>query len=319
MLRYLHWMYFHNKEKGGNFKMMVFGTVSINVHKALAKKRLPPNVVIKPSKRLHQMVSYKQELETIYRFQIHERKNDKMQKRKEALINVIATMSIILGVLLFFTTYCSVDRKQKKEASVTSIVVKNLNERDTVLCYLTLGNKKGFKANVNGIFGISNDKNYLQGSFYLAPNDSVVYTGHKGIPIQGNVSFWIPPSNCQPVNLFEFCLNNKKTVKNAQETVDISCMSGVNGYGSIELVGGGKWTDNYKDNNVCIISKQSTYNNNSISGVYPYGCPYCVKNMDAPDCIKKPSKPNKHNICQVQRNAKYSGGTVCINYIGKSN
>lgn len=230
---------------------------------------------------------------------------------------------ILLLMLAVFTMQsCTEENEQislEESVNSTQIVVKNTNDTDTVLVYLTLGKKTGFKANVNGIFGIKNDINHLQGSFYLAPKDSVVYADPKGVPIQGNISFLVAPDNCVPVTLYEFCLNNEGTILNAQETVDISCMSGVNTYGSIDIIGGGNFTDNYKNSNVRSIKNQNIYKNNNISGVYPFGCPYCVNNKDMPSCITNPSIPNEHNICQIQRNSKSNGGIIRINYIGKTN
>jgi hypothetical protein len=224
-------------------------------------------------------------------------------KNKE--INTLQNGFLMCGfltilILIPMSIYYFVHLADKPTKKPTSLVVKN-STSDTVLVYLTLGIKKGF-----------------QGTFFLMPNDSVSYTDYKSIPIQGNITFWEAPQNCVNVNLFEFCLNNKGTVKNAQETVDISCMGGVNVIGSITLQGGGKWTDNYKNHNVTRIQNNKMYQNNDISGVYPLGCPYCVTHIDKPRCVTKPSEPNKHNICQVQRNADQSGGTVTVTYLGLS-
>lgn len=234
----------------------------------------------------------------------------------EEIIGVVLMAIIIL--IVYFFVMDKANESHKKDTS-TSIVVKNQSKTDTITCYLTLGKRKGFQSDVNGIFGIeSSDK--LQGSFVLNPLDSVVYNNDKSIPIQGNITFDYKPVNCGlEVNLFEFCLNNEGTTRNAQETVDISCVSGVNVYGSILLKGGGKWTDNQGHNDIKSIHNQSKYNNTAVSGVFPYGCPYCVTNAGRPKCVKEPATPNQVNLCQVQRNAKNSGGSVTINYIGAVN
>jgi hypothetical protein len=229
---------------------------------------------------------------------------------------VIIALAGLIGVM-YILDKKELAEEQKFTTHPTTLVVKNDHPTDTVLVYLTLGKKKGFKANVNGIFGIKDDTDHLQGSFYIAPKDSVVYADPKGVPIQGNITFWEKPNNCVNVNLFEFCLSNEYTIKNAQETVDISCMGGVNVLGSITMTGGGAWTDNYKNPNVTEIKNKEKYHNNNISGVYPLGCPYCINHIKKPVCVEKPSPPNAHNICQVQRNSTESGGIVTITYIDK--
>lgn len=235
----------------------------------------------------------------------------KRNNRAEFLYNIFVI--IVLATIFALVHTCD---KQKPIGKPTKLVVKNESDKDTVLVYLTLGVQKGYSSNVNGIFGIENAKKNSQGSFYLSPKDSVIYDDKSYTPIQGNISFFTPPSNCSNVNLFEFCLNNKATAKNAQETVDISCVGGVNVIGKITL-SGKPWTDNYRNNDVEIIENRKKYSNQNISGVYPYGCSYCTSNAGKPDCIGDPSAPNAENICQIQRSSNDGKGAVTISYLKK--
>ncbi len=202
----------------------------------------------------------------------------------------------------------------------TVLCIKNENPVDCVLVYLTLNTGKMYVSDVNGIFGIKSSKK-SQGSFYLAPEDSVSYVSPKGKAINGNVSFWSPPLNCPYVGttLFEFNLNNYRTSRYAQETVDISCMAGVSCFGSIDMSGGLlSWTDNVHPESVTHIQNDSLYKNTGISGVFPYGCTNCTNTDGAPVCSDNQpafATPNKQNICNVQRYAKGSGGSVTISYL----
>ena len=228
---------------------------------------------------------------------------------KHKLLLIMFTGSLMGALLL----------TKSSQPEITSLEVKNLNTKDTVLVYLTLNDIKGFVNDVNGIFGIKST-NKLQGSFRINPNDSVSYSPPKGVGLSGNISFWNPPLNCpEGQTLYEFSLNNYLTVSKAQETVDISCVAGVTDYGSIELKGGGNWTDNVANDSVTSIKNKAMYRNGNISGVFPYGCTNCTNTNGAPDCKDHPNyaTPNKTNLCNVQRNAKESGGQVTISYISK--
>jgi hypothetical protein len=210
--------------------------------------------------------------------------------------------------------------KTECESAITTLSVANTNQNDTVLVYLTINASEGYVSDVNGIFGITSD-NKTQGSFYLNPNDTLTYSCPKDKAISGNISFWSPPLNCPYVGttLYEFALNNEKIAVNSQETVDISCVAGVSSFGSISMSGGGDWTDNFNKAPITLIENDSLYKNTGISGVFPFGCTNCVNQEGAPDCEGRPAyaTPNVNNICNVQRNAKNSGGTVVISYISK--
>lgn len=187
---------------------------------------------------------------------------------------------------------------------------------DTLTVYLTLDmNGENWVQDVNGIFGIKSDK-LSQGAFLLLPNEVVSYQSDK--PFSGNISFNAPPLNCPfpAPTLFEFCLNNKNTVVDAQETVDISCVYGVTTIGSFTLEEGGIWNSGQNDT-VTYIKNDVLYKNTGRKGVFPYGCTTCIGRQGMVNCSnkKKYEKVNKKNICNVQRDSKNSGGIVRITYI----
>jgi len=231
------------------------------------------------------------------------------------------SLFIVFAVIVVMSlNYCYSSIGSTADSTTTIVKVKNTNANDTVLVYLTIGDGSGYVTDVNGVFGIKSS-NKLQGSFYLNPGDSVSYVCPKDKGISGNISFWNPPVNCPypGITLYEFTINNKGTVVNAQETVDISCVAGVTSIGIIELSGGGNWTDNHGNDSVTFFQNNTLGGNTNISGVFPYGCTNCVNQGGAPDCTGHPpySTPCTKNICNVQRNANNSGGTVTISYISK--
>ena len=229
---------------------------------------------------------------------------------------IFIVAAIIIGGWAWHSHNQSLEVIEVENYPHTKLMVKNMSN-DSIQVYLTLGGGAGYTHSVSGIFGITNNQS-LQGSFYLSANDSVMYDNPA--PISGNISFGIPPSNCTSVNLFEFCLNNasldSKDTPNQMESVDISCMSGVNVYGSMELKGGGGyWTDNHKDTNATKIVNNAKYHNSNISGIFPYGCTNCINTAGKQACQTPAATPSTYNICLIQRNAKESGGVVIINYL----
>lgn len=227
---------------------------------------------------------------------------------------IILVVAILIGGWAWYSHNQSVEVIEVENSTHTKLMVRNLSN-DSIQVYLTLGGGAGYVDSVNGIFGIT-DNQSLQGSFYLSANDSVMYDNPT--PISGNISFGIAPSNCTSVNLFEFCLNNSSldsVAPNQMESVDISCISGVNVYGEMELKGGGKWTDNHKDTNATKIVNKEKYHNSNISGIFPYGCTICIDTTGKQACQTPAATPDTTSICVIQRNATGSGGMVIINYL----
>lgn len=243
-----------------------------------------------------------------------------MMSKKQIVKAVFAW--IFLGLFLVLAYFIRISMKERNVGKRnTALVVKNEHPSDSVTVYLTLSKIDGFLDDVNGIFGIKST-NKLQGSFIIAPNDSIYYYNRRMKPISGNICFGSAPVNCpfdSGTTLYEFTLNNNNTVDKAQETVDISCIYGVSSYGSINLYGGGTYWVDGAGNHVSSIRNKSLYKNRGISGVYPFGCTTCTDTTGVEQCVEHPpySKPNSEHICNVQRDASKKGGMVVISYIGK--
>ena len=172
-----------------------------------------------------------------------------------------------------------------------------------------------------GIFGIQTGN-----SFWIAPNDTLTYQSANNLGINGNISFGVAPQNCPDtlinptgINLFEFNLNDNFVV-NAQETIDISCASGVNSIISATMTGGGYWNNGTET--VFDFINGRLYDNTGMSGVFPFGCDSCVGiTPHTPYCSghKPYATPQSKNICNIQRNASANGGIVIIQFNGFTN
>jgi len=233
-------------------------------------------------------------------------------------------LSILALSLILFSCETKIEEKIdvnvniNADSAITLLRIKNSNP-DTALVYLTLGGGAGWVSNVNGIFGIVST-NLLQGSFKLAPNDSLDYSTPDSLAIMGNISFAYAPVNCPVgITLYEFTLNNAGTVNMAQETIEISCVAGVSSLGRFTLYGGGTWEANQNYMNVTTIYNDSMGKNTGLVGVYPYGCTNCTNTAGMPTCITNPETPQTQNICNISRNANNSGGIVKIEFLGLIN
>lgn len=228
---------------------------------------------------------------------------------------------IILIIVIFFS--CS-----RKESTWTKIIVKNSSTK-VVTVWLTIGVPYSMYVNdVYLIFGIQ--QHGLVGTFELQPDENRSYTSLTGF--SGNLSFNTPPQNCPDdrikypmgISFFEFCINNwmQPDGKNPQETVDISCVSGISC--SLECtVGGMTWNASTLYPDIKFFANAPWGKNTGLPGVFPVGCDVCVKIVDPGRCSSNHvpyEKPNTYNICTVQRNAVQYGdkGTVFINYRGEN-
>ena len=127
------------------------------------------------------------------------------------------------------------------------------------------------------------------------------------------------PNNC-PVNefpygnnIFEFTLNNAFGITASQETVEISCVAGVNSLMSSNLTGGGNWTATTGIDSVTSFHNDSLYKNTGLIGVFPYGCDDCTASVSPPcDSIKPYAEPQTKPICVISRSSKNNGGTVYL-------
>jgi hypothetical protein len=167
----------------------------------------------------------------------------------------------------------------------------------------------------------------LQGYFTLGANDSTIAYAPAGMGFNGNISFNTAPLNCptttftQGVNIFEFIVNNSFQGANSQETVEISCVAGVNCFIKSYLSGGNAWnaSDSFPD--VDSIYNQGISSNSGLVGVFPYGCDVCTGAASPPVCSPPTNDNDKQSlpICTVQRNAVGAGGgLVQVLYLGSN-
>lgn len=205
----------------------------------------------------------------------------------------------------------------------TRLVVYN-DSKDTVLVYLTLGVVEGCVGNVREVDWVQDTvvgQRGLQGTFVLMPQDSTAEFGGGGLGFDGVLSFNFAPDNCvspsytNGLNQFEFIVNNGFQAGYPQETVDISCVHGVNCVVRVELS-----DSNWTAGPVGVVQSFANTMDRSqvgIAGVYPYGCDTCTGSKRPPSCIKLPQPAQKRKICNVQRGASLSGGLVKVRYLGK--
>lgn len=201
------------------------------------------------------------------------------------------------------------------QSTNTTLQIANATQ-DSVLVYLTLGGGDDgtFLQNVNGVFGIT--QSGLVGSFYLHSKDTLSYT--STLKLSGNIGFGSQGINCPNstwvtgVNIFEFNLNE------AQESLDISAMGGVNSIMSVDLIAGPNWgvTGNL---DVRHCQNDTMYKNTSHIGVYPFKCTDCTDTLGSASCTQIAETPNKTAICNPTRAKGERGGIVLLTFKGYTN
>ena len=129
----------------------------------------------------------------------------------------------------------------------------------------------------------------------------------------------MPTSGCpsqqwpQGINIFEFNLNN-----GGDESIDISCINGVNALLTVSMVGGGVWTVTGSQTATSFQNFPLGQNSNVV-GVYPANCPDCIVAGPPPQtCPDGPpvpvESPSTSSICQLDRTK--NGGTVTVTFNG---
>lgn len=194
--------------------------------------------------------------------------------------------------------------------------------KDSVLVWVTLGATPGCLQDVTQIPFVTSGSG-LVGSFYLAPGDSTIAYAPDSVGFNGVFSFNGQPANCPDttlyptgINQYEFIVNNAFQAGAPQESINISCVHGVNCIIRVDMI-----TDNPFNAGPTIPSISSfgnTLNRNHVDlpGVYPYGCTHCTDYIGAPSCIKLPQPVCKESTCQIQRDADLSGGLIKVIYMG---
>ncbi len=206
----------------------------------------------------------------------------------------------------------------------TQIEIENGTDDDVVV-WVTLGATDGCLHDVTQIPYVKNGAG-LVGSFTLKAGDTTPLYAPHNLGFNGNLSFDTQPMNCPTpdcpngVSIFEFIINNGFQSGTPQETIDISCVAGVNCLLSCGLVDGSPWNGGSSYvGEVHSIKNNALYHNDGMVGVFPYGCDDCTESVAPPECEGHPpyANPQAEPICLVQRDAVGSnGGYLHVTYLG---
>ena len=236
--------------------------------------------------------------------------------------------AIIFAVVIIFCIgiWLAVNHSQHVvDSKITKMKIYNGSKKPVVI-FVTLGATPGCLQSVSRIPFITDTiagQRGLQGSFILLPGDSTIAYAPDSLGYNGVISFDFAPSNCpdpaypEGLNQFEFILNNSFQAGNPQETIDISCVHGVNCVIRVDLITKIAW--NAGPTLPVIQSFANTMNRKEIgiAGVYPYGCDTCTGSKNPPPCVTLPVPHQRYSICNVQRNADCSGGLIKVIYLAK--
>lgn len=239
------------------------------------------------------------------------------------LKNVVAIVGLI-GVLLIGGS-CSQGEKGSESAptskGVTYHKIYNMTE-DTVLVWVTLGATPGCLQDVTKIPFVTSGSG-LVGSFYLAPGDSTIAYAPDSLGFNGVFSFNAQPQNCPDstlyptgINQYEFIVNNGFQEGSPQESINISCVHGVNCVIRVDMITKNAFNAGPTIPSIASFANSLNRNDVNIPGVYPYACTHCTDYIGAPDCIKLPQPVCKEATCQIQRDAKLSDGLIKVIYMG---
>lgn len=245
-----------------------------------------------------------------------------MKNKLAIAVLVTFLLSMVLLPLMYMNPNTKNDTKLVDSCCTTTLMVTNLS-KDSVTIWLTLSIYEDsdsllFIQDVQGIFGILNSG--PSGSFVLGPKDTLHYISTKAL--SGNLCFGGQPINCPDTsfptgtNIFEFTINNNFGVA-PQESVEISCVSGVNSY-LMGIFSDVNWSATTGYDSIQIIKNSTLGNNTNRVGVFPTGCTNCTNTNGAPFCVPsiKFDSVNTKPICIIQRPANLCGGYVICNFKG---
>ena len=233
---------------------------------------------------------------------------------------IVAIVGIVLIVLAWMHL-----RPEPKPApaskGVTYHKIYNATE-DTVEVWVTLGATPGCLQDVTKIPFVTSGSG-LVGSFFLAPGDSTIAYAPDSLGFNGVFSFNAQPANCPDsaqyptgINQYEFIVNNAFQEGAPQESINISCVHGVNCVIRVDMVTKNTFNAGPSVPSVSSFANTMDRNQLNIPGVYPYGCTHCTDYIGAPSCIKLPQPVCKKATCQIQRDAKLSDGLIKVIYLG---
>lgn len=243
-----------------------------------------------------------------------------MKKTLTFLRFFIFALALTIGI-----HYCDKNLDPKPVKSpLTQIKIYNATQ-DSVLVYITLGATPGCLQNVTKIPFITDTitgQLGMQGTFKLAGGDSTIAYAPDSLGYNGVISFNYAPDNCRTVNYpdginqFEFMINNLFQGPSAQESINISCVHGVNCVIRVNTQTSNPFNAGPTIQKIQGFANTLNKNQIGIPGVYPYGCDTCTGSKNPPACISLPQPSQKQSICQVQRNAMGCGGLIKVIYEG---
>lgn len=134
----------------------------------------------------------------------------------------------------------------------------------------------------------------------LAAGDSTQIYAPDSLGFNGVISFGYGPDNCPSpnysngLNQYEFIVNNAFQPGQPQESINISCVHGVNCVIRVDMI-----TTNLFNAGPSISSFADSMNRNQLGqpGVYPYACMHCTDYIVAPKCIPVPQPVSTEQIC----------------------
>lgn len=235
----------------------------------------------------------------------------------------------LLGIVLISVALAHLIRKPEpvptpapELTGVTYHKIYNVT-KDSVLVWVTLGATPGCLQDVTKIPFITSGSG-LVGSFYLAAGDSTIAYAPDSLGFNAVFSFNGQPNNCPDtvqyptgINQYEFIVNNAFQAGNPQESINISCVHGVNCVIRVDMI-----TENFFNAGPTVPEVSSfanTLNRNQVNipGVYPYACTHCTDYIGAPTCITLPQPVCSAATCQIQRAANLSDGLIKVIYMGQ--
>ena len=242
----------------------------------------------------------------------------------------ILKLSLILATAIFSFTSIGCGNETTSNCASDSIQadtttrIQIINKTDSAITvYITLGAVTGCLQNVSVIPYVTDSIGSLVGYFVLGAYDSTIIYAPDSIGFDGNITFGTQPINCPTtqypngVNIFEFNINNSFQPGNPQNTIDISCVAGVNCFIKAYLSGGNPWNASSVYPNVDSIYNSTITSNSGLVGVYPFGCDTCTGLKSPPSCDTISSDKQTQSICNVQRNAVGAGGgLIQVIYFG---
>lgn len=248
-------------------------------------------------------------------------KTHKITEKREIEVSGQATFDDVDEAQAHCEFYLGDKWSVTREEKMTQIEVVN-NSKDDVTIYVTLGATQGCLQDVTKIpWGIKGSG--LNGSFLLKSGATAKAWAPDNMGWNGAFSFDSPPLNCPPknypngINLFEFIINNGFQAGNPKETVDISCVDGVNALIGCNLSNGGQWDAGPTQPDVTSFENDDIYKNTGNVGVYPFKCDGCTESISPPDCGdgKHAATPQSDAICNVQRTPG-TDGLIVVHFNG---